>query len=89
MGTFQEVTTSTMERGNSTLRGLDTVRSLQSTRGFSIRLFNTPKFTFGMRPELYFCNYQRKTETFPFYHLRFSFCSLKPAPARVVVVSLR
>lgn len=32
MGTFQEVTTSAIERGNSTLRGLDTVISLQSIR---------------------------------------------------------
>lgn len=30
MGTFHDVTTSTIERGNSTLRGLDTVKSLQS-----------------------------------------------------------
>lgn len=29
MGTFHDVTTSTIERGNSTLRGLDTVKSLQ------------------------------------------------------------
>lgn len=29
MGTFHEVTTPTIERGNSTLRGLDTVKSLQ------------------------------------------------------------
>lgn len=29
MGTFHDVTTSTMERGNSTARGLDTVTSLQ------------------------------------------------------------
>lgn len=32
MGTFQDVTTSTIERGNSTLRGLDTVRSLRRRR---------------------------------------------------------
>lgn len=48
MGTFQEVTTSTMERGSSTLRGLDTLRSLQSTRTSTSAIY-APKFTFGIR----------------------------------------
>lgn len=35
MGTFHEVTTSTIDRGNSMLRGLDTVISLESIRATS------------------------------------------------------
>lgn len=48
MGTFQEVTTSTMERGSSTLRGVDTLRSLQSSRA-STWATHAPQLTFGMR----------------------------------------
>lgn len=47
MGTFQDVTTSTMERGNSTPRGSDTVRSLQrETAGYTSRLGLGPALTF-------------------------------------------
>lgn len=72
MGRFQEVTASAIDRGNSTLRGLDAVMSLQSTRASK-----------SAAPA------GEEEKKAPFHHLRFSFSSLKPAPARVAVVSLR
>lgn len=72
MGTFQDVTTATMERGNSTRRGLDTAMSLQKHQA----TITNVAAAFGRISN-------------SAHHLRFSFSSLNPAPARVAVVSLR
>lgn len=80
MGRFHDVTTSTIDRGNSILSGLDTVISLQDQR-WKRRLLtkrSERKHTFDVHGWLFFTD-----------HFRFSFSSVKPAPARVVVVSLK
>lgn len=46
MGTFQDVTTSTMDLGSSTLTGLATVMSLQEEKHTSIIQFPTKTFHF-------------------------------------------
>lgn len=73
MGRFHDVTTSTIDRGNSMFSGLDTVISLQSAHYLKFAFKNAKKETNGVATN----------------HFRLSFSSVKPDPARVAVVSLR